>query len=148
MKETMIRNLDRIALLVLSLSCRSKLKPKSPIVHNYSCFLNVLLLLFLNAGFSRSTKVLQDPASVFWSPSATISCSHSVSSYDVILWYQQLKGEPALKLIGYVLSKSPTVEDEFQQHFNVTGDGSVKSQLQVLKVQELDVSGMYYCAAS
>ena len=43
---------------------------------------------------------------------------------------------------------NPTIEDQFEQHFNVTGDGSVKSQLHVLKLRESEDGGMYYCAAS
>ncbi|XP_029315981.1 immunoglobulin lambda-1 light chain-like [Cottoperca gobio] len=119
--DIMIRNINRITLLLLWLSC---------------C--------------SLSTKVHQSPSSILGNPnvSATISCNHSVSSYNVILWYQQPTGDSGLHLIGYLLYNNPTLEDPFRQHFNVTGDGSVKSQLHVLKLRQPEDSGVYYCAAS
>ncbi|KAL7380197.1 hypothetical protein ABVT39_013510 [Epinephelus coioides] len=99
---------------------------------------------------SLSIEVHQSPSSILESPdvSATISCNHSVSTYNVILWYQQPKGSSDLKLIGFILYTNPTLEDQFNQNFKVTGDGSVKSQLQVLKLRQPEDSGVYYCAAS
>lgn len=104
----------------------------------------------LNAGCSLSTKVQQAPSSILGRShgSATISCNHSVTSYNVILWYQQPNGDSELKLIGYLLYTNPTLEDSFKQHFNLTGDGSVKSQLLILKLRQTEDSGVYYCAAS
>uniref|UniRef100_A0A3Q0QSD8 Ig-like domain-containing protein n=1 Tax=Amphilophus citrinellus TaxID=61819 RepID=A0A3Q0QSD8_AMPCI len=74
----------------------------------------------------------------------TISCNHSVSSYNIILWYQKPRGGSALKLIGHILYTNPTVEGEFQQTFNISGDGAVKSQLHVQKLKAED-SSVYYC---
>ena len=109
-----------------------------------------MFVSFLNAGCSLSSQVLQLPSSIVESPhnSATITCNHSISSYNVILWYQQSRGDSGLKLIGYVWSTQPSVEDPFKQRFNVTGDGSTKSQLHVVKLRESEDSGMYYCASS
>lgn len=146
----MIRNLNSITLLLLSLCCRLEfnLFAKSSIFHNHFCFIHVFP--FLTAGCSLSTKVLQLPSSILGSPhsSATINCSHSISSYYTILWYQQSTGDSGLKLIGYIQYTDPTLEGTFNEHFKVTGDGSVKSQLHVLKLREPEDSGMYYCAAS
>ncbi|KAF0043900.1 hypothetical protein F2P81_003058 [Scophthalmus maximus] len=88
--------------------------------------------------------VHQEPSSILGvvRDSETISCSHSVSSYNVILWYQQSAGDTALKLIGYIYYANPTLEEPFQQHFNVTGDGSTKSQLRVLKLRQPQDSGV------
>ncbi|MEQ2309387.1 hypothetical protein AMECASPLE_038127, partial [Ameca splendens] len=118
--DTMIRNLSTITLLLLGIS--------------YFCL---------------SSKVQQDPPSILGSPQdpATISCSHSISSYNVILWYKKPIGDSALKLIGHILYASATLEDEFKEHFNVSGDGSKKSELHVQKLQPED-SSSYYCAAS
>ncbi|CAK6983134.1 uncharacterized protein LOC124855307 [Scomber scombrus] len=120
-EDIMITNINSVTLLLLSLSC---------------CSLNA--------------QVLQLPSSILESPhnSATITCNHSISSYYVILWYQQSTSDSGLKLIGYISYTNPTVEDPFKQHFNVTGDGSTKSQLHVVKLRESEDSSMYYCAAS
>ncbi|MED6258055.1 hypothetical protein ATANTOWER_002438, partial [Ataeniobius toweri] len=78
---------------------------------------------------------------------ATINCNHSISTYDTILWYQKPIGVSTLKLIGYVYYTSENLEDEFKDHFRVSGDGSKESELQVQKLQPED-SSSYYCAAS
>uniref|UniRef100_A0A8D2ZFS0 Ig-like domain-containing protein n=1 Tax=Scophthalmus maximus TaxID=52904 RepID=A0A8D2ZFS0_SCOMX len=111
----------------------------------------LLTLNFLVHGLvpgSGGNRVNQPSSLLVERGQSTISCSHSVSSYNVILWYQQSAGDSALKLIGYILYANPTLEEPFQQHFNVTGDGSTKSQLRVLKLRQPQDSGVYYCAAS
>ena len=104
----------------------------------------------LVAGRSLSSTVHQAPSSIIGSPnvSATISCNHSISSYYVILWYQQPISDSGLKLIGYVSYTNPVIEDQFKQHFDVTGDGAVKAQLHLRKLRQPEDSGLYYCAAS
>ncbi|KAJ4918243.1 hypothetical protein JOQ06_021881 [Pogonophryne albipinna] len=112
--------------------------------------LSISLLLLLLSCPSLSREVLQDPSSILGSPDtpATISCSHSISSYNVILWYQQPTGHSHLNLIGHVYATSPSIEDAFKGHFEVSGDGSVKSELHVLKLRQPEDSAMYFCAAS
>uniref|UniRef100_A0A3Q2U9Z8 Ig-like domain-containing protein n=1 Tax=Fundulus heteroclitus TaxID=8078 RepID=A0A3Q2U9Z8_FUNHE len=109
-------------------------------------FTGIILLLLWLPG---SSNVHQEPPSIIGSPEgpATISCSHSVNTYDTILWYQKLTGDSALKLIGYNLISGAKLEDEFKDHFSMKGDGSKKSELSVQKLQPED-SGTYYCAAS
>ncbi|XP_037649043.1 immunoglobulin lambda-1 light chain-like [Sebastes umbrosus] len=115
----MIRSLNRITLLVLWLSCLSPCK-----------------------------EVHQGPPAILGRlhDSATISCSHSIGSYDTMLWYQQPTGDSELKLIGYVFYSSPIVEKPFSDNFKVTGDGSKKAELHVLKLRHPEDSGVYYCA--
>ena len=109
-----------------------------------------LKLFSLNAGPSLSSEVLQDPSSILGSPDtpATISCSHSISSYNMILWYQQPRGHSHLNLIGYVYATSQSIEDAFKGHFEMSGDGSKKSELHVLKLRQPEDNAMYFCAAS
>lgn len=108
------------------------------------------MFFFLTAGRSLSSQVYQVPSSITGNPHGltTISCNHSISSYNVILWYQRPTGDSALKLIGYIQYTNPVLEDTFKQHFNVTGDGSLNSKLHILKLRQPEDSGMYYCAAS
>ncbi|MEQ2165713.1 hypothetical protein GOODEAATRI_019969 [Goodea atripinnis] len=115
----------------------NKLQPEDSGV--YFCAVNV----------SLSKDVHQDPPSILGNPQspATINCNHSISGYYTILWYQKRIGDSALKLIGYVYYTSVTLEDEFKDHFRVSGDGSKESELQVQKLQPED-SSSYYCAAS
>ncbi|MEQ2256554.1 hypothetical protein ILYODFUR_025336 [Ilyodon furcidens] len=109
----------------------------------------IVLLLLWFFDLSLSSKVLQEPPSILGSLQgpATINCSHSVSTYDTILWYQKPSGDSALKLIGYNLISGAKLEDEFKDHFSMSGDGSKKSELRVQKLQPED-SSIYYCAAS
>uniref|UniRef100_A0A8K9WUM6 Ig-like domain-containing protein n=1 Tax=Oncorhynchus mykiss TaxID=8022 RepID=A0A8K9WUM6_ONCMY len=95
-----------------------------------------------------SSKVLQVPSALLESPNVTviIKCSHTLSSYYTILWYQQSIADTNLKLIGVVFYKNPTIEDQFKQHFEIRGDGEIEASLQFLSDPEN--SAVYYCAAS
>uniref|UniRef100_A0AAZ3SMI2 Ig-like domain-containing protein n=1 Tax=Oncorhynchus tshawytscha TaxID=74940 RepID=A0AAZ3SMI2_ONCTS len=74
-----------------------------------------------------------------------IKCSHAISSYNTILWYQQSIADTNLKLIGFVLF-SIAIEDQFKEHFEIRGDGEIEASLQLLSDPEN--SAVYYCAAS
>uniref|UniRef100_A0A672QJ50 Ig-like domain-containing protein n=1 Tax=Sinocyclocheilus grahami TaxID=75366 RepID=A0A672QJ50_SINGR len=65
----------------------------------------------------------------------------------MILWYEQLKGDSALNLIGYVLYKNPATESQYTNQFNITGDGAKSSTLE-FKPEASRRSVTYYCAAS
>lgn len=106
----------------------------------------IIILLSLHTGLSLCNKVRQVPTDILGRDSATISCSHSISSYDTILWYQQQTGDSELKLMGYVFYSSPIIENNFT-HVTVSGDGSKKAELHIPGLTHQD-SGMYYCAAS
>uniref|UniRef100_A0A3Q2D5R3 Ig-like domain-containing protein n=1 Tax=Cyprinodon variegatus TaxID=28743 RepID=A0A3Q2D5R3_CYPVA len=117
----------------------------SPVKNSNSLLAEYLLNCLL---FSHKN-VHQEPPSmleVSGNP-ATINCSHSISGYYVILWYQKPIGDSILKLIGYISNQSPKLEDEFKDHFILRGDGSKESGLHIEKLQPED-SSMYYCAAS
>ena len=57
-----------------------------------------------------------------------------------------IKGDPALKLIGYVRYAYPTLEMS-GQNLNVSGDGRNDAFLHVDKLKPGD-SAVYFCAAS
>lgn len=77
--------------------------------------------------------------------SEELHCSHS-SSYNVMLWYKQKRGE-SLELLGYLVGSSDTVEDKFENKISLDGDANKNS---VLKLERLsaDDSAVYFCAAS
>uniref|UniRef100_A0A3B5QZQ9 Ig-like domain-containing protein n=1 Tax=Xiphophorus maculatus TaxID=8083 RepID=A0A3B5QZQ9_XIPMA len=98
----------------------------------------------LNTDLSLSKDVHQDPPSMLSSPQspATISCSHSISGYYMILWYQKPIGGSALKLIGYI-----HYTNTFQNLYNVTGSGQSLSSLVIPKLRQSEDSAVYFCAA-
>ena len=67
----------------------------------------------------------------------------------MILWYQQLKGDSALNLIGYVNYKDPTTENQYKNQFTIGGNGAESSTLNVtLEREHVGSTAVYYCAAS
>lgn len=42
---------------------------------------------------------------------------------------------------------SPTIEKEFAEFFNVSGDGEKEAYLQSTKLRQTQHNGMYFCAA-
>ncbi|TSM77395.1 T-cell receptor beta chain V region LB2 [Bagarius yarrelli] len=74
-------------------------------------------------GLLFSKDVHQSPADVLCLPEApvTLTCNHSINSYNTILWYQKLHHEDnSLKLIGYVYFTKP----EYEKHYEGQVDGS------------------------
>ncbi|CAB1335684.1 unnamed protein product, partial [Coregonus sp. 'balchen'] len=104
-------------------------------------------------GLSQTDKVHQTPTEILKRPEdkVQLSCSHNVSNYYMILWYQQSAQNTALKLIGYVRYTSPMVEDSFLKSvFNVSGDGAANKMayLHIPKLREAEDSAVYFCAAT
>uniref|UniRef100_A0A8D0C7X2 Ig-like domain-containing protein n=1 Tax=Scleropages formosus TaxID=113540 RepID=A0A8D0C7X2_SCLFO len=78
--------------------------------------------------------------------SAELTCSHSISSYDTILWYQQSGGMGPLKLIGYVFSNSeppPFSESKYK----MIRLAVLNSSLEIKNLDPGD-SAVYFCASS
>lgn len=62
-------------------------------------------------------------------------------------WYEKLKGDTNLKLIGHVLYKSASVESQYTNQFSISGDGEDNSNLH-FKPNATGSFTMYFCAAS
>lgn len=92
----------------------------------------------------------QSPASVLSYPDSRVelTCSHSIKSYDTILWYQRSGGDTQLKLVAYMYYRTPKTEDPFTNAFNVSGDGENIATLHIQCSKQAQVTAMYYCAAS
>ncbi|KAF1374492.1 hypothetical protein PFLUV_G00229660 [Perca fluviatilis] len=104
--------------------------------------LNVILV----SGSSLSDRVYQTPAHVFNKPKemAKINCSHSIDSYNQILWYKQSNRQ--LQFLGYMFSTSGNPE----AGLGVKIEGSAeKDQNCTLTIEELSLSSsaVYFCAA-
>ncbi|XP_047201621.1 uncharacterized protein LOC124855671 [Girardinichthys multiradiatus] len=97
-------------------SCGDKEDDKNIMIRNLS---RIILLLLCFCYLSMSKDVNQDPPAIVGSPQnpATINCSHSISGYLVILWYQKPIGDSTLKLIGYIQYTTPVVEEDFKDNF-------------------------------
>ncbi|MGH0174194.1 UNVERIFIED_CONTAM: hypothetical protein FKN15_070554 [Acipenser sinensis] len=81
--------------------------------------------------------VRQSPPSLFESPgqSAELQCSHNISNYNQMYWYQQTR-KGALDLIGYLYNERVNLEEKFKKRFNLTGDGSKAGPSQGIGVSQ------------
>ncbi|KTG40908.1 hypothetical protein cypCar_00033556 [Cyprinus carpio] len=111
------------------------------------CLIFFTALLFLVSGESLSDKVNQTPKDklVKAQEPVTLTCSHTIPNYNMILWYEQVIG--ALNLIGYVRLTSASTEVQYTNQFITKGDGEKSSTLE-FKLNASGSSVMYYCAAS
>ncbi|KAI3367126.1 hypothetical protein L3Q82_008182 [Scortum barcoo] len=68
---------------------------------------------------SKEKQVFQDPPDLLVTPNneVNLSLTHKIQNYDTILWYQRSAGDTALKLIGYMSYKNPTIEASFESRF-------------------------------
>lgn len=75
-----------------------------------------------------------------------IHCSHTVSYFEVILWYKQDEHN-SLKYLEYLNRQFPTIGSDMEGKITLKGDGSKYCTLTVSKLLFND-SGVYFCAAS
>uniref|UniRef100_A0A3Q2QI92 Ig-like domain-containing protein n=1 Tax=Fundulus heteroclitus TaxID=8078 RepID=A0A3Q2QI92_FUNHE len=96
------------------------------------------------AGSSLSDQVRQTPAYIQANSgdSATISCSHSIQSYDVILWYKRSE-DTQLQLLGYRYLGTSFPEPGV----DVDMEGGQTCTLTIERVNQSS-TGVYFCAAS
>ncbi|MEQ2237467.1 hypothetical protein ILYODFUR_023359 [Ilyodon furcidens] len=107
----------------------------------------ISLQTILVSGSSLSDQIVQTPVEMFESlgKTFTISCSHSIQSYDQILWYKQSEGHE-MQFLGYVYGTGAFPE----KGLNVTMDGNAnKDQTCTLTIKGLNVKtrAVYFCAA-
>ena len=105
------------------------------------------VFLVFSTGSSLSDQITQVPTHTFKNPGETVefSCSHSIQSYNRILWYKQTKNNQ-MQLLGHMTGDSGLPETGL----NVTLDGSAnKDQTCTLTVKGLSLSSsaVYFCAA-
>ncbi len=76
----------------------------------------------------------------------TLTCSHTIPNYDMILWYAQVIGDVALNLIGYV--RFTVHSQKIHTQMSSLLQGLLKNPLLKFKLNASGRSVMYYCAAS
>lgn len=110
------------------------------------------LFHLISAGVCLGLDVRQSLSDVITKPGdkVEIVCTHNKTDYRVMLWYQRSPGDTTLKLIGYLNFKAVTMEKQYEDHFNISGDlgGSTakKGFLIVTNVGQ-EQNAVYYCAA-
>ncbi|KAG7229200.1 hypothetical protein INR49_013143, partial [Caranx melampygus] len=109
------------------------------------CFLHLLG----NKGAYGTKQVHQTPSSIIkragQSVNGEISCTHSIPSYNRILWYKQNGDE--FKFLGYLNLINPVIEDDVQGKISFAGDGRKHSNFSISNLAMND-GGIYFCAAS
>uniref|UniRef100_A0A672H9L9 Immunoglobulin V-set domain-containing protein n=1 Tax=Salarias fasciatus TaxID=181472 RepID=A0A672H9L9_SALFA len=91
--------------------------------------------LFCVAGSSSTEPVSQTPRNILSKPGeqAEIYCSHSIDSYDRILWYKQSQGE--LQLLGYMFLKEANPEPGLDVKMHGDANKNKNSTLTMEKLQ-------------
>ncbi|KAM3595296.1 uncharacterized protein V6R79_021175 [Siganus canaliculatus] len=92
-----------------------------------------------STGFSLSDQVHQSPPDMFSDPgkSTEITCSHSIDSYDRILWYKQSEGR--LQLLGYMVGDSAAPETGQDVKIEGNANKDQNCTLTVEKLTNMDV---------
>uniref|UniRef100_A0AAZ3QD47 Ig-like domain-containing protein n=1 Tax=Oncorhynchus tshawytscha TaxID=74940 RepID=A0AAZ3QD47_ONCTS len=110
--------------------------------------IRVLIHLAALPLWSLSSKVHQTPIAILKGSkdNVQLTCNHTNPSYYTILWYQQSTGDTTMKIVGYVYTKSITMEKSFEKHFNVSGDGRKEAYLHLVSLRSPEDSAVYYCA--
>ncbi|KAL4656186.1 hypothetical protein GN956_G5627 [Arapaima gigas] len=108
--------------------------------------LSFTAILFWLPGWSLSSKVVQGPPAHLSRPEASVefNCSHSISNYDTILWYQKLPGGIALTLIGFIYYQTKEVEVGYQDRFDLKGNGEKAVSLHISNMTAGDTA-VYLC---
>ncbi|KAL7862360.1 hypothetical protein SRHO_G00138010 [Serrasalmus rhombeus] len=108
----------------------------------------IIFSMFWLTEFVFSTKVQQSPPDLIETrgKSVEIHCLHSISSYNVILWYKKTVAE-GLVLLGYLFNKAEFKEPAFTNKTNLKGDATKDGSL-IIKDLSVSDSAVYFCAAS
>ncbi|KAL4604799.1 T-cell receptor beta chain [Arapaima gigas] len=106
---------------------------------------SIAILALWLTGPSDCLTVRQTPAELIKNPedNITLTCSHHDSSFDKMLWYQQVHGE-GLRLLG-LLSFKEVLEQ--QDGFSISGDAEKEAFLQITSARPQHTA-VYMCAVS
>uniref|UniRef100_A0A3Q2CG17 Ig-like domain-containing protein n=1 Tax=Cyprinodon variegatus TaxID=28743 RepID=A0A3Q2CG17_CYPVA len=115
-----------------------------------SCSIHTREVFCFPTGAADSKQVDQTPPFIIKEPGQSVDgeiiCSHNIPNYEVILWYKQDQHK-ALKLLGYINLRYPSVEEDVKRKINFNGDGSKQSSLNISDLTLSD-NAVYFCAES
>uniref|UniRef100_A0A8C1HPU4 Ig-like domain-containing protein n=1 Tax=Cyprinus carpio carpio TaxID=630221 RepID=A0A8C1HPU4_CYPCA len=77
----------------------------------------------------------------------TLSCSHSISSYNTILWYYQHEHGQGMHIIGYTFHSTHNLENADDKKYKLKGDAKSSVNLTISELTFKE-SAVYFCAAS
>ncbi|CAI5695667.1 unnamed protein product [Oreochromis niloticus] len=112
-----------------------------------------LLIFCCLPGVFLGLEVRQSSSDIIANVSSNVQifCSHDKTDYYVMFWYQQSPGDTAMKLIGFLNYAAVTLEEQYRDHFSITGNlggNSAKNGSLSIQVKGQQDSAVYYCAAS
>lgn len=98
-------------------------------------------------GSSFSDQITQIPAQTHYKAKerAEINCSHSIRSYNTLLWYRQSQNQQ-LQFLGYLIGPSSFPEPGLGVRLGGSADEGRTSTLSIAGLSPAD-SAVYYCAA-
>uniref|UniRef100_A0A3B4FFY0 Ig-like domain-containing protein n=1 Tax=Pundamilia nyererei TaxID=303518 RepID=A0A3B4FFY0_9CICH len=106
---------------------------------------HIFLFDVCSTGSSLSDQVSQDPADIYTKgEDAKIYCSHSIPSYNRVLWYKQ--SEKQLQYLGYMLTDKGYPETGVNVEMDGNADQGKNCTLTIKEIK-LNSSGVYFCAA-
>ncbi|OCT98035.1 hypothetical protein XELAEV_18010263mg [Xenopus laevis] len=116
---------------------------------NMTCCYNIYICLcFLLStsyfqGTECNTQVFQDPVMIAKEgQDITLRCNHSITNYQLLVWYKQLPGSPL------EICASGVLQDNINGRFTMSiQKESLSTQLSISKVL-VEESALYYCAVS
>ncbi|KAJ0008666.1 hypothetical protein NQD34_016081 [Periophthalmus magnuspinnatus] len=114
-----------------------------------SFYILLFAMAIIKGAFLKDDEqITQSPSNVLTDPHTLVHLylRHNLPKQDTVLWYQRLKGDTVLKLIGYLYFTYPTVQDQFKDNFNITGNACTFSNLHIYNSKVTD-SAEYFGAA-
>ncbi|KAM8833026.1 T cell receptor beta chain MC.7.G5-like isoform 2-T2 [Synchiropus picturatus] len=111
-----------------------------------------LIVFSYLTGLCLTSVVHQSPTEVITSTGkkVEITCRHKIPSYYRMFWYQQSYGETEMKLIGYLTYTDPTMENDYNGQFTISGDlNENREKYSSLQFQSKpEHKAFYWCAAT
>lgn len=103
--------------------------------------------MFFHTVFAISKAVFQTPLDLFGKhgDSSELQCSHRISGYSTILWYNQTRNTE-VQFRGHLFGSQSQPEPEFRNIVTLTGNGYSNGALTIKSLTPND-SAEYFCTA-
>uniref|UniRef100_A0A668S6B6 Ig-like domain-containing protein n=1 Tax=Oreochromis aureus TaxID=47969 RepID=A0A668S6B6_OREAU len=119
------------------------------ILFGLQLFLHKYVYCIFSTGQVSAVTFQQSPPQLVAEKSEVqINCSHNDGNLALMLWYQHMKENQSMTLIGYGYQNTrQTFEGQFEKQFKLTR-GSATTGTLTIPSAELSHSAVYFCAAS